>query len=127
MNNEKILFIAYVACKAKKVLVGSNPHLYYSAIALISINFLIHLVQIIMLIKPGFLLKNFNSPSGCFLMAGFSILLIYLLGKVFSKKVLARGIKTYKESKVSSNASIIAFGYLILNIVPMSLIAGIRS
>lgn len=97
------------------------------SIALISINFLIHLVQIIMLIKPGFLLKNFNSPSGYFLMAGFSILLFYLLGKVFSKKVLARGIKTYKESKVSSNASIIAFGYLILNIVAMSSIAGIRS
>lgn len=66
MNKEKILFIAYVACKAKKVLGGSNPDQYYSAITSISINFFNSFGANNNVDKAGFSFKEFQFPKRLF-------------------------------------------------------------
>ena len=126
MNKEKLLFIAYTACRGKNFLRGRNPDQYLKSIALISSIFLIHVAQIIALMHPSLFLKKPSSPVIYFILVIICMFFYYLIGKIFSKKILARAIKTYSGSSLSSNAVIIAFGYLIFNFVILAIIFGIR-
>jgi hypothetical protein len=115
-----ILFTAYQACKGKN-LFGEQ---YERAIRLISALLMIHLLQIIFLVKKNLSdkLKDLNAIQYILIIAVI-VLFFYLVEFVFSKKVLTSALSIFKESTIEHYSKLIAFGYFVLNLTGLVLIA----
>lgn len=115
---EIILFIAYRACSGKNFVWKENPFQYRNATNLIAIVFVIHIAQIFFTIGNNDFISI--KLSNGLIYAGLifcGVALLYLSEKIFSKRVLARSIKLYKESFLSRYAKPIAYTYFCLNIL----------
>lgn len=128
MRREIILFIAYKACSGKSLVWENNPFQYNNAIRLITVVFIFHIIQIIFLVRKANILplKSIDGLQYLFIIGG-SMALFYLFGNIFSKKVLAAAIRRYKETGIDKYARLIAYGYLIVNIVILLIIVRMRS
>lgn len=123
MFREKILMIAYQACSGKGLIWEQNPFRYRNAIRLITVVVLLHLLQIISLLKKNIFLSIRHTTSEQYLIfIGICVLCIFSIEKVFSKKILAKSIRLYKEAPIANHSKLIAFGYLVLNFIILSVI-----
>lgn len=124
MNKELILFIAYEACRGNDFgLLERNPFQYDNAVRLISVNILLHIVQLVILLSNKSSLTN-GQIGGVHLfvlmVGGMGIM--FLMEFVFSKKVLAKAIMQYKDSMWDVRSKWIAFGYLFCNFILLGIV-----
>ncbi len=123
MIREWILFIAYEACGGRDLMLKKNPFQYNNAIRLIAACCLIHVLQVTTLLEKNVFLSIKRATVTQYAIFIFvCVLLIYLIGKAFSKKMLARAISYYKGRDISKHSKLIAFGYLIANLIVLALI-----
>jgi hypothetical protein len=124
MNKELILFIAYGACSGTDIgLWKKNPFQYRNALNLISINFFIHVVQLLLLVSNfNFLYNGQIRPVCLLLFIGGLLTIMFLMNLIFPRRMLANAIKQYKGSRLQDNSKLIGFGYFVFNISVMVLI-----
>lgn len=127
MFREMILFIAYSACSGKTLIWGSNPFQYRNAIRLIAVVFLLHFFQLISLAKRNIFISIKQATTTQYLIfIAISLLSIYGTELVFSKMVLAKAIRLYKESAIANYSKLIAFVYLVVNMIILSVIINLN-
>lgn len=124
MNRGLILFIAYEACRGNDFgLLKHNPFQFRNAVRLISINISLYIIQLVIILGNRGLMTNGKVESVhyiAFMVGGIGIK--FLADFILSKKVLAIAIKQYKGSIWAVQSKWIALGYLICNIVLLSLV-----
>jgi len=124
MLKDFIFFIAYRACSGKNVLWKSNPFQYINSISLISFILLVHIIQITVFVKKGAILsiKSISGTNYLFILGGL-LFIYFLIGRLFKRKDLPRIIRKYKDSKIDKYSKLIAFAYLIFNLILIFLLA----
>lgn len=110
----KILYIAYQTCASWTIY--PNPKQFSNALALIGINIIFHVIQLICCI---FLLTNhrittINGPV-YFAFWVISILTMLFVSFVFNRRTLAKSIKIHKNTFLSSKSYLIGLAYVIIN------------
>lgn len=127
MTKDLIFFIAYKACSGKNFHWNDNPFQYINSIFLLTFILLIHFLQIVSLIKKEFILsiKSISGTQYFFLIAAL-LLVFFLLGKVYPKKDLPKAIREYKGSRFDKYSKLIAYGYLVLNLILFMIIIMVR-
>jgi hypothetical protein len=127
MFREVVLFIAFRACSGKSLIWGQNPFQYRNAIRLIAVSFIIHFFQLLSLVKKNiFISIEHASTTQYLIFIGACVLCTYGIEQIFSKKVLARATRIYKESPIATYSKLIAFGYLIVNLIILSAIINLN-
>jgi magnesium-transporting ATPase (P-type) len=120
---ELILYIVYRACGGRDLFLSKNPFQYRNATILITVIFLMHLIQVVLLFfdyKSIFADKT-NANWYFFLMIFFFIF-SYVSSLIFSKKILAKSINKHKDSAIGRYAKLIVAGYMIVNALALFLI-----
>lgn len=113
---EKILYIHYRACEGKDFFIIKNRMQYENAVGLISVNIILHVLQL------GGLIVFFKDvdimPVTEFHLLALLLIVvasIFFVRKLFAKRILAKAIAKYKNNKIR-NCRLIAFGYLAFNL-----------
>lgn len=125
---ELILYIAFKACAGRDLILARNPFQYRNATILIAVIFIEHIIQILLLTTSNttLSLKGINEKFYFILLVSFFIL-AYLSTIVFSKTILAKSIKKYKETSIGNYAKLISFGYFFFNLIVIIIIALLRN
>lgn len=113
---EKILYITFKACEGKDFFILKNKMQYENAIGLISINIILHVLQLggLIVIVTGLDIMPITEYHVLiFLLLAVTIFLVS--SKLFSRRILAKAIAKYKNQKIR-NCRLIAFGYLAFNL-----------
>jgi len=125
---EFLIYIANEACKGYENWSNSNSWVFTRAKSLIASIIFFHITQLIILFadKRHFPLKKIEGELylvlivayiGCFVFCEF----------LFTRKILARSIATYKYHWVNKYSKLFAFGYLIFAILLTIMLLYIRS
>lgn len=121
---EIIIFVAFKACGGKDLFLKKNPFQYRNATILIASVIIVHILQVVMLTTNyiSFPLRKINERV-YIIFFGLFFLISYLSTIIFSKKILAKSISKYRDSKLNDYAKLIAFVYLFINVFITIIIA----
>src|SRR5688500_4799383 len=108
-----VLYIAYKACGDRDIIFGKHSFQLRNAQHLISVNLIFHLAEVCLLIlgkKSYAIASNVGIIYPALIV--FALSVMFATELLFPKRLLAKAVTQYKNSRITSWSRWIAFGYL---------------
>ena len=111
-----ILYVAFMTCKS--LTKYRNPIQFSRAQTLIALNMTLHIIQLIfcfLLLTNNKIIKIDDSQYFFFIVTPFFAFIFTTF--IFDKRTLAKSIKQYKDTYLSSMGRLIGLSYMLFNII----------